>query len=284
VTRQANTVVSRHDYLPFGEEIPSNLGGRSTSLGYQANANLTHRFTGKERDTETTLDYFGARYLSSAQGRWTSPDGPFIDQITTNPQSWSLYSYTRNSPLRYVDEDGQLIKEAQDLARETAKRVYVVSDAAAKQGLSFAARSLSVGLGILFWTPAANAPTLEDWRAARNQGNDQQTQDPQPTQSQEPEPTESKSAEPEPATDGAGARKGGGKGERVDTRATKAEKNTLSGALDQRESISKAQAKLKKAGKPEMIRSIDKSKQRERNQLRRIRTLEDVEQENNNVP
>ena len=32
------------------------------------------RFTGKERDAETGLDYFGARYMSSAQGRWTSPD------------------------------------------------------------------------------------------------------------------------------------------------------------------------------------------------------------------
>jgi YD repeat-containing protein len=46
VTNQSAAVVSRHDYLPFGEEIPNNLGGRSTSLGYQANANLTHRFTG----------------------------------------------------------------------------------------------------------------------------------------------------------------------------------------------------------------------------------------------
>ena len=32
------------------------------------------RFTGRERDAETGLDYFGARYMSAAQGRFTSPD------------------------------------------------------------------------------------------------------------------------------------------------------------------------------------------------------------------
>jgi RHS repeat-associated protein len=38
------------------------------------------KFTGKERDAETGLDYFGARYFSGAQGRFTSPDLPLIDQ------------------------------------------------------------------------------------------------------------------------------------------------------------------------------------------------------------
>jgi RHS repeat-associated protein len=32
------------------------------------------KFTSKERDIETALDYFLARYYSSAQGRFTSPD------------------------------------------------------------------------------------------------------------------------------------------------------------------------------------------------------------------
>jgi RHS repeat-associated protein len=62
--------------------------------------------SGKERDNETGLDYFGARYLSSAQGRWTSPDAPFADQHPANPQSWNLYAYVRNNPLRYVDPSG----------------------------------------------------------------------------------------------------------------------------------------------------------------------------------
>lgn len=54
----------------------------------------------------TGLDYFGARYMSSAQGRFTSPDKPFADQHFENPQTWNLYSYGRNNPLRFVDDDG----------------------------------------------------------------------------------------------------------------------------------------------------------------------------------
>ena len=107
VTDGSGAVVSRHDYLPFGEEAPSNLGGRSTSYGYLANASLTQRFTGKERDTETGLDYFGARYLSSPMGRFTSADAPFADQHVGDPQSWNLFSYVGNNPLRYVDPTGR---------------------------------------------------------------------------------------------------------------------------------------------------------------------------------
>ncbi len=53
------------------------------------------------------LDYFGARYFSGAQGRFTSPDEPFVDQWEQNPQSWNLYTYARNNPLRFVDPTGQ---------------------------------------------------------------------------------------------------------------------------------------------------------------------------------
>ncbi len=68
---------------------------------------MTAEFTGKERDAETGLDYFGARYLSSAQGRWTSPDAPFADQHLEEPQSWNLYGYVRNNPLKYFDPNGR---------------------------------------------------------------------------------------------------------------------------------------------------------------------------------
>lgn len=64
------------------------------------------RSTGKERDAETGLDYFGARYFSGAMGRFTSPDRPFVDQVTGDPQSWNLYSYVRNNPLRHRDPTG----------------------------------------------------------------------------------------------------------------------------------------------------------------------------------
>jgi RHS repeat-associated protein len=52
------------------------------------------------------LDYFGARYFSAAQGRFTSPDEVFADQNPGNPQSWNLYAYGRNNPLRFTDPTG----------------------------------------------------------------------------------------------------------------------------------------------------------------------------------
>ena len=35
-----------------------------------------YRSTGKERDAESGLDYFGARYMSSSMGRFMSPNNP----------------------------------------------------------------------------------------------------------------------------------------------------------------------------------------------------------------
>ncbi len=105
ITDENGTVKSRADYLPFGEEIPSGINGRSSLFGQTTT--LTQKFTGKERDVETALDYFGTRYYSSAQGRLTSPDLPLIDQDPSDPQSWNLYSYVRNNPLKYVDPTGQ---------------------------------------------------------------------------------------------------------------------------------------------------------------------------------
>jgi RHS repeat-associated protein len=100
-------VVSRHDYLPFGEEIPVNYGGRTTAMMYVANNTLTQRFTGKERDTETGLDYFGARYLSAAMGRFGGADPKLVSNAFDDPQSWFKYSYVRANPLRLVDPDGE---------------------------------------------------------------------------------------------------------------------------------------------------------------------------------
>ena len=63
--------------------------------------------TGKERDAETGLDYFGFRYFSSAQGRWTSLDSPFADQQPVDPQSWNMYAYVRNNPLKNTAPNGR---------------------------------------------------------------------------------------------------------------------------------------------------------------------------------
>jgi RHS repeat-associated protein len=67
---------------------------------------MTQRFTGKERDAETGLDYFGARYFSGAQGRFTSVDPSMLSTVLANPQSWNRYTYALNNPLKYVDPNG----------------------------------------------------------------------------------------------------------------------------------------------------------------------------------
>ena len=112
ITDPAAAPISRLDYAPFGEELLVPTGSpRFGIAGYGAGADtgIRQKFTGKERDTETGLDYFIARYYSSGQGRFISPDEVFADQQQTDPQSWNAYAYVRNQPLRYTDSTGREI-------------------------------------------------------------------------------------------------------------------------------------------------------------------------------
>jgi RHS repeat-associated protein len=104
ITDQNGQVVSRHDYLPFGEELFGAALGRPNPWGPLADT-VSQRFTGKERDSESGLDYFGARYCGSALGRFTSPDPKGIPDEFDNPQAWNEYAYAGNNPLRYTDPD-----------------------------------------------------------------------------------------------------------------------------------------------------------------------------------
>jgi RHS repeat-associated protein len=115
VTDAGGMVVSRHDYLPFGEELMAGIGGRNVAMGYGVNDGLRQGFTGKERDNETGLDYFLARYYSNSHGRFTGVD-PFEINFTNketqqmffvDPQRWDKYSYVSNNPLSLIDPDGQ---------------------------------------------------------------------------------------------------------------------------------------------------------------------------------
>jgi RHS repeat-associated protein len=95
-------VKSRHDYLPFGEEIGTDHC--PAGLSYGATDGERQKFTQKERDSESGLDYFLARYYSPAQGRFLSTDR--LQGGTSDPQSWNLYVYVTNNPLKYVDPFG----------------------------------------------------------------------------------------------------------------------------------------------------------------------------------
>jgi RHS repeat-associated protein len=61
---------------------------------------------------EVGLDYFGARYFSGAQGRFTSPDSTAYSKMS-NPQSWNLYAYSFNNPLRFTDPTGHEVQAAE---------------------------------------------------------------------------------------------------------------------------------------------------------------------------
>jgi len=98
VTGVSKVVQDNMDYLPFGQQI---AGDTST----------THKFTGKERDGESGLDNFGARYFASTMGRFMSPDWaarptavPYA--VFGDPQSLNLYTYVRNDPVTQADADG----------------------------------------------------------------------------------------------------------------------------------------------------------------------------------
>jgi RHS repeat-associated protein len=94
-------IENQYDYLPYG-------GERDYSVTV---TNQNYRFIGKERDSESGLDNFGARYDASSLGRFMTPDWadspeaiPFAQQI--NPQSLNLYAYALNSPVTRADVDG----------------------------------------------------------------------------------------------------------------------------------------------------------------------------------
>jgi len=103
VTDATGNVLNESLFFPYGgERIIAN-----------ADTGNNYKFTGKERDPETGLDDFGARYYASNLGRFMTPDW---DAKPTNvpyasfgdPQTLNLFSYVENGPLNRVDADGHL--------------------------------------------------------------------------------------------------------------------------------------------------------------------------------
>jgi RHS repeat-associated protein len=119
-------VKRRYDYEPFGLSMNTDTSGRSTSVaGYDPADKFNLKFTGHPRDYDSglQLDFFGARYFGSAMGRFTSTDDPFADQHSDDPQSWNLYSYARNNPLRFIDELGRAVFESAAKLMEAGQEV-----------------------------------------------------------------------------------------------------------------------------------------------------------------
>jgi RHS repeat-associated protein len=124
VVNAAGTIENESDYYPWGGELKISA----------ADSGNHYKFTAKERDAETGLDYFGARYYSNAMGRWISPDWmsrasavPYAE--FADPQSLNLYSYVRNLPTSKADVDGHC---ADDKCSDIAVTIQVTSQPAHK--------------------------------------------------------------------------------------------------------------------------------------------------------
>jgi len=116
--------------LPFGS-------GLTTACASGPDA-TEHHFTGKERDSESNLDFFMARYYSSKMGRFMSPDWAATPEAIpysnlSDPQSLDLYGFVRNNPLGSVDPNGH------DFQKFWSDLKAAVSETTGK---------ISIGLGI----------------------------------------------------------------------------------------------------------------------------------------
>ena len=121
--------------LPYGDSL--------TCQQFNGTDATEHHFTGKERDTETGLDYFGARYFSASMGRFLSADWaekpeavPYSDLM--DPQSLNLYSYVKSNPLSRVDEDGHCC-DVQDVLETIGGAVNAFNQ---HNGFNFGSQSL----------------------------------------------------------------------------------------------------------------------------------------------
>jgi RHS repeat-associated protein len=160
ITDQNGNAVSRHDFLPFGEELATS--NRTAALDYGVTDNVMHRYTGQQRDLEGPgLDFFRARYFQGAQGRFTSPDSspsprPTPYALRTDPQTLNLYSYLRNNPLAKVDADGhadlglQLAAWAASRVAESGPKQFLqdVAVGTAKGAASFAVNTVKTAVAI----------------------------------------------------------------------------------------------------------------------------------------
>lgn len=110
-------LISYEEYHPYGTTA-FQTGRAAAEMSLKR-----YRHTGKERDEESGLDYFGARYYASWIGRWSSPD-PLMDVDSPN-----LFAFTRNNPVNLVDPDGRFAyaknEEEANIVKEALQRDVV---------------------------------------------------------------------------------------------------------------------------------------------------------------
>lgn len=109
ITDQSGQVTSRRDFLPFGEDITVGIGGRTGDGGQSYSSStdkVRQKFTGYQKDTETSLDFAEARMYENRFGRFTAVDPLLASGRSANPQSFNRYAYTTNNPIMLTDPTG----------------------------------------------------------------------------------------------------------------------------------------------------------------------------------
>jgi RHS repeat-associated protein len=297
ITTNTGAVCYDADFYPYGGERP-----------YTNSCAQNYKFEGKERDTETGNDDFGARYYSNRFGRWLSADWssvpvPVPYANLTNPQTLNLYAMVADDPESFADLDGhdgigvwdvvdfvvgalnayasdnlagagrqQQDTTAGKLGAATGDLAATIQGGeealAGGAGVTTGVSLSATGEGAIIGVPltVVSAPVAAHGFVTATEG------------------AGHLGAAAADAIKGATQKSGnkdqsssGAKQDKPDTRATKAEKNTLEGAQDQADSISKAKEKLNKTGQGDKIQSTKKSEQRLKNQLKKIQSLKDVE-------
>ena len=108
ITNGSGQVVSRRDFMPFGEELFADGTYRTTAAKYSTTGfdAVRQRFTGYQRDAETNLDFAEASYYQNAHGRFTAVDPLLASGKSADPQTFNRYVYVMNNPLILVDPTG----------------------------------------------------------------------------------------------------------------------------------------------------------------------------------
>jgi RHS repeat-associated protein len=241
ITDSAGVIKAESDYYPWGGE-----------LQFVNNDSNHYKFTGKERDTETGLDYFGARYYSNGLGRWVSADWsatpvPVPYANFGDPQSLNLYGYVKNIPTTNADLDGHDGPVMEVLADPTAHDLTLIAIAGASTlGPASAIAAPSLGAMVIPVIAPKFAPDDNCAGPACDvffySGPPAQSQNPSQGQTQTEEPP----AQPDPAPAAGDAGKGSKGGSTAGKRFTPSDRAKDAG----KSCVYCGQKTTEKAGKP----------------------------------
>jgi RHS repeat-associated protein len=109
ITDKNGNVISRRDFLPFGDEIGVDTiqtSNRSNNPQYATADKVRQKYTGYQKDEETKLDFAEARMYQNKHGRFTAVDPLMASGRPINPQTFNRYVYTGNNPINYTDPSG----------------------------------------------------------------------------------------------------------------------------------------------------------------------------------